>query len=120
MVDVSDANREAALRPLRDRIDAIDEQLVTLVAERMSVVDDVVTIKHANCLPARLDGRIEDVVARVRGKAERLGAPPDLAEVLWRTMIDWVITYEDQRLRPGGRDAATPLPMQDRDLTGHL
>lgn len=99
---MSEADREAVLRPLRDRIDAIDEQLMTLVAERMGVVDEVVTIKQAQGLPARLDGRIEEVVTKVRARAERLGTPPDLAEVLWRTMIEWVIAYEDKRLGQGG------------------
>jgi isochorismate pyruvate lyase len=98
MVVVTADGREAALQPLRARIDAIDEQLVALIAERMSIVDEVVTVKHAHGLPARLDGRVEEVVARVRARAERLGAPPALAEVVWRTMIEWVIAYEHERL----------------------
>ena len=99
MVVVSDADREVVLRPLRDRIDAIDEQLVTLIAERMGAVDEVVTVKQAHGLPARLDDRIENVVARVRARAAHLGAPPDLAEILWRRMIEWVIAYEDGKLK---------------------
>lgn len=95
---MSGADREAVLRPQRDRIDAVDEQLVTLLAERMRIVDEVVAIKRAHGIPGRLDDRIEAVVANVRGRAERLGAPPDLADVLWRTMIEWVIAYEDDRL----------------------
>ena len=95
---MTDTDREAVLRPLRDRIDAIDEQLVALIAERMGVVDEVVKTKQAHGLPARLDDRIEEVVARVRAKAERIGAQPDLADVVWRTMIEWVIAYEDRSL----------------------
>ena len=99
---VNPTAREAVLRPLRDRIDAIDEQLVALIAERLRVVDEVVSVKQAQGLPARLDERIEQVVARVRASAERLDAPPELVDVLWRTMIEWVITYEDRSLSSEG------------------
>ena len=95
---MTDPDPEAFLRPLRDRIDGIDERLVALIAERMGVVDEVIKVKQAYGLPARLDDRIEQVVARVRARAERLGAPPDLADVVWRTMIEWVIGYEDGQL----------------------
>jgi isochorismate pyruvate lyase len=95
---MSAPDRDAVLKPLRDQIDAVDEQMVALVAERMRIVDAVVSIKQANGIPGRLDDRIEAVVSHVRDKADRLGAPPDLAEVLWRTMIEWVIAYEDARL----------------------
>ena len=97
---MSEADRESVLRKHRDRIDALDEKLVTLLAERMAVVDEVVRLKQTHGLPARLDGRIEEVVARVRERAARLGAPPELAETLWRTMIEWIIGYEDGQLRP--------------------
>jgi isochorismate pyruvate lyase len=107
-VVVSDTDREAVLRPLRDKIDGIDERLVSLIAERIGVVDQVVRIKQAHGLPARLDDRIEAVVANVRARAERLGAPPDLADVLWRTMIEWIIVYEDERLPSVGQKADPP------------
>ena len=97
---------EAALDPLRARIDAIDDQLVSLIAQRIKVVEEVVTIKAANDLPARLDGRIEEVVARVRARAERVDAPADLAEVLWRTMIEWIVAYENVRLEAGEQQSS--------------
>ena len=101
---------EAKLDPLRAQIDAIDDQLVSLLGQRIKVVDEVVTIKAAHKLPARLEGRIEEVVARVRARAERVDAPADLAEVLWRTMIEWIIAYEDLRLEAGTRQPS----QQDR------
>lgn len=92
---------ETALGPLRAQIDSIDDQLVSLLGQRIKVVDEVVAIKATHALPARLEGRIEEVVARVRARAERVDAPADLAEVLWRTMIEWIIAYEDERLGTG-------------------
>lgn len=99
---------EAALAPLRARIDAIDSQLVAILAERMACVDEVVALKRQHGLPARIDDRIEAVVARVRDKASEVGAPPELAELLWRTMIDWVIAFEVDHLvaTPNGEQPA--------------
>lgn len=95
---MSHISSEAALASLRQEIDTIDDRLVAVLAERMACIERVVAVKQVNGLPARLDGRVEEVVARVRSKAEQAGAPPDLAELLWRTMIEWVIAYEDKAL----------------------
>ncbi len=47
-------------------------------------------------LPARIDERVEDVVAKVRATAMGRGVDPDLAEGLWRRLIDWSIAREEQ------------------------
>ncbi|OYX87927.1 MAG: chorismate mutase, partial [Azorhizobium sp. 35-67-5] len=39
-----------------------------------------------------------DVVARVTAQAEARGVPPDLAETLWRRLIEWTVDYEEERL----------------------
>lgn len=96
---MSRAPSEAALASLRIEIDAIDDRLVALVAERMACIERVVVVKQATGLPARLEGRVEEVVARVRAKAEQAGAPPELAETLWRTMIEWVIGFEEKAIK---------------------
>lgn len=98
MVVVTRDPSEAALASLRKEIDAIDDRLVGLVAERMACVERVVEVKQVTGLPARMDNRVEEVIARVRSKAEQAGAPPDLAELIWRTMIEWIIAFEDKAL----------------------
>ncbi|OYX82544.1 MAG: chorismate mutase, partial [Azorhizobium sp. 32-67-21] len=45
-----------------------------------------------------LPDRVEDVVARVTAQAEARGVPPDLAETLWRRLIEWTVAYEEERL----------------------
>jgi isochorismate pyruvate lyase len=89
---------EEVLAPLRARIDSIDEKIVGLIAERTACVGEVIVLKKRDGLPARIESRVEEVVAHVRGKAEEAGAPPDLADVLWRIMIDWFIAYEQKHL----------------------
>jgi isochorismate pyruvate lyase len=44
---------------------------------------------------------VEDVVGKVSAAAASRGVPPDLAERLWRTLIDWVVEYENGQLKGG-------------------
>ncbi len=92
---------EKELAQLRAEIDRIDSELVKLLAARMKVVDQVIAVKTRTGLPALIPERVEEVADRVREEAKRLGAPPELAELVYRRMMDWVIAYEDQRLKAG-------------------
>ena len=89
------------LAKLRAEIDRIDSELVKLLAERMKIVDRVVDVKQKAGLPALIPDRVEEVASRVRIEAKKLGAPPELAELVYRKMMDWVIAYEEKRLRGG-------------------
>ena len=94
-----EARAAVALKPLRAEIDAVDAEIAALLAKRMAVVERVIAIKREAGIPALLKDRVEEVAAHVRGQAEARGAPPDLAETVWRAMMGWVIAYEDVRLR---------------------
>ncbi|WP_116132406.1 chorismate mutase [Tropicimonas sp. IMCC34043] len=95
---------------LRAQIDALDEVLVTLLAERARHIDRAAQIKAGAGLPARIEARVEEVVAHVRGKAAETGLDADLAEGLWRAMIEWSIAREARLLgeavEGGGTGAA--------------
>jgi isochorismate pyruvate lyase len=95
--------RERILAPLRAEIDAIDAAMVDLLAKRFDVVKRVIEVKHAENLAALMPERVEDVVERVSAAAARKGVPPELAERLWRGLIDWVVEYENGQLK-GGQD----------------
>jgi isochorismate pyruvate lyase len=86
------------LADLRTVIDRIDRDIVSLLAERVRCLDEVIAVKARDSLPAAIPERIEGVVANVRLEAENAGMPPDLAEKLWRSLIDWSIAYEDKYL----------------------
>ena len=47
--------------------------------------------------------RNQQVIDRVRARAEELGVPPDLCEALWRQMIGWFIQYEERKLDTSGK-----------------
>jgi isochorismate pyruvate lyase len=88
------------LADLRAEIDRIDEAIVSLLAQRMGVVETVIGVKVRKGLPARIPDRVEEVVAHVRAAAADKGAPPDLAETVWRAIIEWTIAHEEQALKP--------------------
>ncbi|RTL50297.1 MAG: chorismate mutase [Bradyrhizobiaceae bacterium] len=87
-----------ALSELRATIDRIDREIVTLLAERVRCLDKVVDVKTRENLPAAIPERVEEVVAHVRAQAHAAGMPPELAELLWRRLIDWSIAYEERHL----------------------
>lgn len=86
------------LADLRAVIDRIDRDIVALLAERVQCLDEVIAVKTRDGLPAAIPERVEEVVAHVRAEADAVGLPPDLAEKLWRSLIDWSIAYEDRHL----------------------
>lgn len=94
---MSAGDRELA--GLRAEIDRVDSELVKLLAERMKIVDQVVAIKTDTGLPALIPERVEEVAGRVREEARRLGAPPELAELVYRRMMEWIVAYEEERLK---------------------
>ena len=88
----------ANMAELRVQIDALDRQLVALLAQRATYIDRAAELKPAEGLPARIDERVEDVVAKVRITAQEAGFDPDLAEAIWRPMIEWSIAREERVL----------------------
>ena len=87
---------------VRREIDRIDERMVELLAERFAYVDRAWQIKMGTRESATVPWRIQQVIDKVKTKAEERGLPPELAEALWRQMIGWFIQYEEERMRPGG------------------
>lgn len=83
---------------LRAEIDRLDGELVALFAERVRYIDRAAQIKAGTGLPARIESRVEEVVANVRRHAVQHGLPPDKLEKLWRRLIDWSIDREETYL----------------------
>ena len=59
-----------ALQPARQRIDAIDDQIVQLLNQRAQVVRDVAQIKKRFHAPVSAPGREEQVLRRAAGQAQ--------------------------------------------------
>ena len=86
------------LLPLRQRIDALDEALVKLIAQRFEVVDQVIEIKRHSNVPAAIPERIEQVVQNVVKKSQATGVPEITIERMWRLLIAETIAYEESKL----------------------
>ncbi|MEM7398037.1 MAG: chorismate mutase [Pseudomonadota bacterium] len=83
---------------VRIEIDRIDEHLVDLICERFAYVDRAWQLKDSPA-DATVPWRIQQVIDKVRARAERNDLPPELVEALWRQMIGWFIQYEEENLR---------------------
>ncbi len=96
----------ADMDQVRAEIDRIDTLMVDLIAERFGYVDRAWQLKNAPA-DATVPWRIEQVITRVKQRAEEREVPPQLAEALWRQMIGWFIQYEEEKLgsQPGGKNA---------------
>ena len=89
---------DSRMHDLRLRIDALDTRLVALLAERSRLIDEAAQIKLREQLPARIHSRVEEVAMNARHRAEAEGLDPDLAETLWRAMMEHFIAQEDRIL----------------------
>ncbi len=87
-----------SMQELRTQIDKLDFQLIEMLVTRAGYIDRAAQLKPAEGLPARIPDRVEDVVQRVRASSDDLGMDPDLAEQMWRILIDWSIAREERVL----------------------
>ncbi len=78
---------------VRQGVDALDRALVILLAERQRYMDAAARIKpDRNAVHD--SARIEDVVSKVLAAARETGLSPDIAEPVWRLLIDRCIAHE--------------------------
>ena len=78
---------------VRQGVDALDRALVALLAERQRYMDAAARIKP-NRDAVHDQARIEDVVSKVLVSAEAHHLSPDIAEPVWRLLIDRCIAHE--------------------------
>ena len=82
-----------SMAEVRQGVDALDRALVQLLAERQRYMDAAARIKPDRSV-VHDDARIEDVVAKVLAAAGPAGLSRDIAEPVWRTLIDRCIAHE--------------------------
>ncbi len=84
------------LASLRQNIDAIDAQLVTLLARRFVLTDEVGLLKKQHGLPATDEAREAAQMARIEQLAAQHSLAPDLARKFLRLVINEVVTRHKQ------------------------
>jgi len=78
---------------VRHGVDALDRALVGMLAERQRYMEAAARIKPSRDV-VHDDARIEDVVSKVLRAAASAGLSRDIAEPVWRTLIDRCIAHE--------------------------
>lgn len=78
---------------VRAGVDALDREMVALLVRRQAYMHAAARIKP-NRAAVYDSPRIEDVVAKVLVEAKAQGLSPDIAEPVWRKLIERCIAHE--------------------------
>ena len=82
-----------SLEEVRFNIDRIDQQIIELLGERQSLVREAAQFKKTKD-DVKAPARVEAVIAKVRTLAPQHNLDADIAETVYRTMIDCFIKSE--------------------------
>ena len=85
-----------SMREVRAGIDALDREILALIAKRMRYMQAAARIK-SHRVDVRDEERKAEVIANARRVAAELGVPPDLAATLWEVLVEGSIAYEFER-----------------------
>ena len=95
---------EMNLKDLRNRLSELDRQIIELIAERQTVVEEVGVSKRADGRATRDFAREKVVLDVAAEQANALGLPPELAEHLMQLLIRFSLTDQEQaRIKAEGQ-----------------
>ena len=78
---------------VREGVDALDRELVALLVKRQAYMTAAARIKQDRDA-VHDEARIEDVVAKVIAEAQNQGLSKNIAEPVWRKLIERCIAFE--------------------------
>jgi isochorismate pyruvate lyase len=93
MADLKIPGACGSMAELREAIDLLDGRLVALLAVRQAYIERAAELKSARD-QVRDPARIEDVVAKVIAEGRKAGLSAEIAEAVWRTLIEASIAHE--------------------------
>tara|TARA_R110002072_G_scaffold182916_3_gene339171 strand:- start:257 stop:571 length:315 start_codon:yes stop_codon:yes gene_type:complete len=82
-----------SMKEVRAGVDALDRQIVKLIAERSRYMQAAARIKPSRDV-VRDQARIDDVLAKVGAAADAANLPRQIAEPVWRELVEQSIAYE--------------------------
>lgn len=85
---------DTILAEVRARIDAIDDDLVDLLAQRFAAVAEAARLKRPHGIPPLTPRRFAAVLARVTARARSRGLDPEAAQRIWETIHDEALRLE--------------------------
>ena len=105
------------LKDYRNRLDQIDDQMVSLFKQRMETVKEIADYKKANNTPVLNSGREREILYRVTGIAgEEL---QEYTKILFSTMMELSRDYQEDRLTTGESKLCTEIA-QSLEQTGQF
>ena len=84
-----------SLADVRANIDRLDREIVPLLCQRLWFVTQAANFKPS-VAGVVVPSRVEEIIAKVRAAAEKLGSRPDTLERVYRQLID-AFTADEQR-----------------------
>lgn len=82
-----------SMAEVRAGVDALDRELVALLAHRFGYMDAAARIKPGRC-DVRDEARKRQVIANASAAAAAADLPPGLAETLWEALVEASIAHE--------------------------
>jgi chorismate mutase len=88
------------LAAIRDRLDAVDRDLVRVLAARATLITEVVHFKRAHGMPVVDRAREDEMLDRIERTASDAGLDPRIARQVLRAVIDAFTLLEVEQLGP--------------------
>lgn len=85
---------DTILGGVRARIDALDDDLVDLLAQRFAAVAEAARLKQPHGIAPLTPRRFAAVLARVTARAEARGLDPGAARRIWEAIHDEALRLE--------------------------
>jgi isochorismate pyruvate lyase len=82
-----------SMAEVRAEIDALDRQIVALLADRLHYIDEAARLKQ-NRDQVRDEARIADVLEKVEAEAQRLGTDATVIVRAYRALVESSIEHE--------------------------
>lgn len=88
MTETSKSDVRKKLGPFREKIDAIDDEIIRLLGKRYDIVRRVAAIKIKHDIRIVQSDRVREVKERNAKTAKKRGVSPDLVRTLYALIID--------------------------------
>jgi len=84
------------LKPYRKKIDALDDQIIDLLGQRLEIIDEVAQLKAQQGIAPILQDRIDEVRERCIARGIERGYDPDFIHALYTLIIDYSCGVEQE------------------------
>ena len=83
------------LKPYREKIDALDDQIIDLLGQRLDIIHEVAELKEAKGIEPVLQERVDEVRQRCIKRGEENGYDPEFISALYTLIIDYSCQVEE-------------------------